>query len=259
MKLKLKFTKNFLFSLLSVAFMWLVWLIAYFCVNNEYVLPSIGATFSQMGKLLFTGGETARAFWTAFAHTLLRTFGAFAFSFFAGALLAVLALLQNWARAFLAPIVSVLRTVPTMAIILILLLWTSPAFAPVVVSVLVLLPAVYSAVLAALDEVTEGYGEMARSYRVGTGRKIFRMYLPLSLPSVLKQSGGIFSLGLKITVSGEVLASSYPGLGWLMQDAKLVPDMLPSLLALTVLTVLLGFLLEGVCALLYKCIVRWRA
>lgn len=85
------------------------------------------------------------------------------------------------------------------------------------------------------------------------------MYLPLSLPSVLKQSGGIFSLGLKITVSGEVLASSYPGLGWLMQDAKLVPDMLPSLLALTVLTVLLGFLLEGLCALLYKCIVRWRA
>lgn len=239
--------------------MWLAWLIAYFCVDNEYVLPSIGATFSETGRLLFTGGETARAFWTAFAHTFLRTFGAFAFSFAAGTLLAVSALLQNWARAFLAPIVSVLRTVPTMAIILILMLSTPWTLVPVIVSVLVLMPAVYAAVLSVLDDIKSGYGEMARAYRVSAGRKIFRMYLPLAAPPALKQAGGIFSLGLKITVSGEVLCAAYPGLGWLMQDAKLVPDMLPTLFALTFITVLLGFLLEGFCALAYKLCVRWRA
>ncbi len=257
--MKFKFGKNFLFSLLAVAFMWLVWLVAYYCVKNDFVLPSIGTTFLEMGKLLFTGGETTLSFWTAFAHTFLRAFGAFAFSFIAGTLLAVLSLLQSWARAFLAPIVSVLRTVPTMAIILILLLWTTPAFAPVVVSVLVLLPAVYAAVLSALDEVKESYGEMARIYRISAGRKIFAMYLPLCAPPVLKQAGGIFSLGLKITVSGEVLSAAYPGLGWLMQDAKLVPDMLPTLFALTIITVILGFLSEGLCLLVYKCSVRWRA
>lgn len=239
--------------------MWLVWLIAYYGVKNDYVLPSIGATFSQMGRLLFTGGETARTFWTAFGHTLLRTFGAFAVSFVLGTLLAVLALLQNRLRAFFAPVISVLRTVPTMAIILILLLWTSPAFAPVVVSVLVLMPAVYAAVLSALDDVKNNYGEMARAYRVSAGRKIFQMYLPLASPPVLRQAGGIFSLGLKITVSGEVLSSAYPSLGWLMQETKLVPDLLPTLLALTIVTVLLGFLLEGLCALVYKLAVRWRA
>lgn len=256
--MKFRFNKNILFSLLSVAFLWLFWLVAYYCVKNDFVLPSIGSTFSELGKLLFTGGDTARAFWQAFAHTLLRTFGAFAISFVAGTLLAVLSLLHEAVRAFFAPIVSIVRTVPTMAVILILLLWTTPNFAPVVVSVLVLLPAVYSAVLSALDDVKNGYGEMARVYRVSAGRKIFRMYLPLAAPPVLKQAGGIFSMGLKITVSGEVLSSTYRSLGGLMQEAKLVPDMLPTLIALTIVTVLLGFLLEGLCLLVYKLVVRWR-
>lgn len=250
---KFRFDKNILFSLLAVALLWIFWLVMYYCVNNEFVLPSIGTTFSEMGKLLAGG-----SFWRAFGYTLLRTVGAFAFSLLAGALLAAAALYKRGIRAFLAPIISVLRTVPTMAIILILLLWTTPAFAPVVVSVLVLLPAVYAAVLSALDDVKESYGEMARAYRVSAGRKIFRMYLPLSVPPVLKQAGGIFSMGLKITVSGEVLASTYRSIGGLMQEAKSFVQM-PELLALTILTVLLGFLLEGLCSLAYKLIVRWRA
>ena len=36
--MKFKFGKNFLFSLLAVAFMWLVWLVAYYCVKNDFVL-----------------------------------------------------------------------------------------------------------------------------------------------------------------------------------------------------------------------------
>lgn len=251
--MKLRFDKNKLFSLLSVALLWVLWLVMYYCIKNDYVLPSVGATFAEMGNLL-----AGKSFWLAFGNTLLRTFGAFAFSLAAGILLAVLARLSKGVRAFLAPLVSILRTVPTMAIILVLLLWTTPAFAPVVVGVLVLLPAVYAAVLAALDDVEEGYGDLARAYKVSTGRRIFQMYLPLAAPPVLKQAGGIFSMGLKITVSGEVLASTYRSLGGLMQEAKSFVQM-PRLLALTLVTVVLGFLLEGVCMLAYKLIVRWRA
>lgn len=241
------------FSLLSVVFLLLVWLIAYYGVRNEYVLPSIGATFAEAGKLLANG-----KFWAAFINTLLRTFGAFAFSLAAGTLLATTALSHGGVRAFLSPIVSILRTVPTMAIVLVLLLWTTPAFAPVIVSVLVLFPAVYAATLSSLDDVKTRYGETARAYRVSLGKQIFKMYLPLAAPPVLKQAGSIFSMGLKITVSGEVLASAARSLGGLMQEAKFMPWKMPELLALTILTVLLGFALEGLCLLAYKLIVRWK-
>ena len=43
----------------------------------------------------------------------------------------------------------------------------------------------------------------------------------------------------------------------MMQEAKLFVEM-PRLLALTIVAVLLGFVLEGLCALLAKYCVRWR-
>ena len=117
--------------------------------------------------------------------------------------------------------------------------------------------AAYAAALAAFDEVGEEYGELARAFRVGAGRKIVKMYLPLSAPVLLKQAGSIFSLGLKVIISGEVLASTYRSLGGMMQEAQIYLQM-PRLMALTLLTVLMGFALEGLCRLAYVLIVRWR-
>ena len=144
-----------------------------------------------------------------------------------------------------------------MAIILMLLLWTNPRVAPVIVSLLVLMPAVYASTLSAIDEVKTQYGEFARAFGVSAKRKIFQMYLPLSAPTVVGQAGSIFSMGLKITISGEVLANTFPSLGGLMQEAKMFVDM-PTLMALTLLSVVVGFLLEGLGFLVYRLIVRWR-
>ena len=244
--------KNIIFSLLALLAIWLVWLIAYFALENDYVLPSFGETVKKAWELLGEG-----AFWRAFGNTLFRTVWAFLISFVLGAGLAALSVLFSWVRAFLAPLISILRTVPTMAIILILLLWTSPAGAPIVVAALVLMPAFYSASLAALTETEREYGEFARAFRVSKTRQLFKMYLPVSAPPVLKQAGAIFSMGLKVTVSGEVLSSTFRSLGGMMHEAQIYLAT-SRLLALTLLTVLLGFALEGLCALVYRLVVRWR-
>ena len=244
--------KNALFSALAVAALWLAWIAAYYGVKNDYVLPSFWDTLRETGRLLVSA-----SFWRAFFNTFLRTLWAFLISLALGVVMAVAAHLFGWVRAFFAPVVSVLRTLPTMAVILMLLLWTTPVVTPVVVSALVLFPAVYSAALAALDEVGEEYGELVRSFRVPLGRRIGKMYLPLAAPVLLRQAGGIFALGLKVVISGEVLASTYRSLGGMMQEAKMYLDM-PTLMALTLLVLLLGFVLEGACRLAYYLIVRWR-
>lgn len=243
--------KNVLFSLLSVAALWGGWVIAYFAIGNGYILPSFWETAASVGKLMISV-----EFWTAFGNTLLRTLWAFLASFVLGVLAAVPARLFPRFRAFAAPVVSVLRTLPTMAVILILLLWTTPSAAPVIVAALVLFPAVYSAALSALDGAGEEFGELARAYGVSMKRRVFQMYLPLAAPALVRQTGAILSMGLKIIVSAEVLASTYRSMGYLMQNAKLAVDM-PELIALTVITVALGFLLEGLCALIGKKAVKF--
>ena len=245
--------RNLIFSAAAIVFLALVWIVAYFSVRNDYVLPTLWETLRQMGRLF-----TEASFWRAFFNTFLRALWAFLGSFVLGVGLAVLAHLQGGARAFLAPVISVLRTVPTMAVVLMLLLWTSPAVAPVLVAGLVLFPAVYAAALAALDEVGESYGGLVRAFRIPVGRQISKMYLPLAAPLLLKQAGSVFSLGLKVIVSGEVLASTFRSLGGMMQEAQLYLNM-PRLMALTLFAVLLGFIVEGAFRLLYFVVVRWRA
>lgn len=243
---------NLFFSVLAIVAVWVAWTVAYYAVDNDYVVPSVNGTFAEMGRLL-----AEAAFWRAFAGTLLRTLEAFVLSFALGLLLALFALLVPRLRAFFAPVVSVLRTVPTMALVLILLLWTSHAAAPVLIALLVLLPAFYASMLSSLDEVREEYGEMARAFRVGRARQAVGMYLPLAAPPVLKQMGANFSLGLKITVSGEVLALTAKSLGSMMQQAQGLLET-PRLMALTLLSVFVGFLFEGVFWLVSKAVVRWR-
>lgn len=251
MKLAKKY-QNALLSLTAIVTLWLAWIVAYYIVRNEYVLPSFRDAFAEMGRILVDA-----SFWRAFLNTFLRTLWAFLASMALGIVMSVCAHLVKGLRAFFAPIISVVRTVPTMAVILMLLLWTTPNMVPVIVSALVLFPAVYAAALAALDEVGENYGELTRAFRVPLLRRIGKMYLPLAAPVMLKQAGGIFSLGLKVVISGEVLASTYRSLGGMMQDAQMYLNM-PRLMALTLLVLLMGFVLEGLCYLAYRLIVRWR-
>lgn len=234
---------NCIFSVMALLALWLAWLVAALSVGNELVVPSVGETFAEIGRLL---RETA--FWGAFGGTLLRSLEAFFISLALGVGLGLLAALFRPARAFFAPIVSVLRTVPTMAVVLILLLWTSPAAAPVIIATLVLFPVFYAAILSAIDGVREEYGEVASAFHVPKIRQAFCMYLPLSAPPVLSQMGATFSLGLKITVSGEVLSATAKSLGSMMQQAQGYLQT-PRLIALTVLAVVVGFVFEGLFAL----------
>ena len=244
--------QRILFSVAALIAVWLVWIVAFRIIANDYILPSFSETAASLFQTLGEG-----AFWRALLNTLGRTLLAFAVSIVLGVGLALLARLFRGVRSFFAPLISILRTLPTMAVILILLIWTTPSVAPVIVAGLVLFPAAYAAALTAMDEVHESYGALSRAYGIKRTRQAFRMYLPLSAPSVLGQAGAILSMGLKIAVSGEVLSSTAKSLGGMMQEAKLFLEM-PRLLALTLAAVLLGFLLEGLCALLAKLCVRWR-
>ncbi len=243
--------KNLLFSALSLVLLALAWVAAYFIVGNDYILPSLWDTFLAMGKELASG-----VFWRGFALTLLRDLGAFVLAFLLGAGLAALASLSAKARAAFAPVVSVLRSAPTIAVMLVLLAWAVRfpvlySVSPLIVALLVLLPTLYAAMLASVDEVRGGYGELAAAFGVSAKKRLFCMYLPLAAPPVLAQCGPILSLGLKITVSGEVLARTYRSVGGLMQDAQLYFRM-ADLFALTLLVVLIGFILEGAGYLVYR-------
>lgn len=230
---------NILISVLAVVVMWLVWLIAYRIVANDYIIPSFRDTVVSV----FDTCIAERTFWISFTNTFLRTLAAFVISFIVAAMLAVPSALCPKVKAFVMPFMVFLRTLPTLAVILLLLIWTNPRVAPVIVTVLVLFPVIHARLCSAIEGIDGGIRQTIKVYGVKRSTAVFGIYLPLISPTVLSQTGADISLSLKVMISAEVLASTFRSLGGMMQEARLYLDM-PRLAALTLLAVLLGLIID---------------
>ncbi len=242
---------NILLSLSAFVLMWLIWIIAYYSVKNDYVIPSISETAKSLGKCLISG-----AFWVAFLYTLLRTALSFIISFVLSVALFGIGAIFKPFNSFIKPLMGVLRTLPTLAVILILLFWTNPLVAPVVVTVLVLFPMIFSQLYTAVNGIDEGVIEMAEVYKIGRREKLTKIYLPLISPHILSQTGANISLGIKVMISAEVLAGTYKSLGGLMQNARFYIDM-PRLTALTIIAVIIGIIIDLCFSMVERVTFKW--
>ena len=243
---------NILLSLLCIAVMWVWWIIAYRVVDNDYVVASFTDTMKEVGEFLVSS-----VFWKKFSHTMIRTLIGWCASFVCGVLLASLAALSRGFRRFLAPFVSVLRIIPTMAITVMLMVWSSPRVAPAIVCFLMQFPIVYSQVLGAYESVDPQLLEMAKVYGVSRTDILTKIILPGVLPSVLSQIGPNLALSLKVTVSAEVLSGTYTSLGYMMQESAMnlrVAEMF----ALTLIAILAGGVIEFGLGFLTKITDRWK-
>ena len=218
----------------------LFWYISYAVTGNELVLPSPIACLQSVGKLLISAW-----FWKAFFATLSRVLIAFVISFALALIFALGSYLSPPFAAFLRPIVRIVRAFPTMAVVLLLLLWSGAERAPVIVAFLSLFPMLYEGVFSALTGVDKQLIQMSRLYHVPIQRQIQKLYLPCALPRVAREGAAALGFAVKLVVSAEVLAGTFISVGGAMQEARASMD-IPLLFALTIVTVAFAAVLETV-------------
>jgi len=242
--------KNCISALVAVAFLFGAWVLAWVAIGNELLVPAPWKCLGVLGSLCKT-----REFWTSFGGTFARTLTAFVISFILAAVFALIAYLSPaFARVF-SPIVTALRSLPVLAVLLILWLILGAGDAPIAVAFLSLFPMLYTAILTALSAVDEDLIVMSRVYDVPLRKRIFSLYLPSAAPYVLKESGAALAFSLKLVVSAEVVARTAKSLGGLMDDARAWGE-IPTLFALVVATFVTAVVLESVTALLARAVER---
>lgn len=230
--------KNCIQALLMLALLLLVWGVAYHATGNELLIPSPLESLKEMGALFADGG-----FWVALLGTLGRVLAAFLLSLVLAIILAVAAYVLPALRGFLSPVVSVLRTLPALAVVLIILDLCGASIAPVFVAFLSLFPMLYTGIFAALLQVDRELIEMSDVYQVPLGKRVKQLYLPLAMPYVVREAGAAISFALKLVVSAEVLSLTLKGVGGLMLVSK--GDLaISTLFALVGVVVLLGLVFE---------------
>lgn len=230
--------KNLWQTVAAILFLIAVWIVAHKIVGNELLIPNFFDSFSSMGELLVKG-----TFWQGLGMSLLRALYAFIISFIFGGVLAVIAYLYPTFGGFLAPIVSALRSLPILAVLLILLSFLGAGEAPVAVAFLGLFPMLYTGILAALSGIDKHLIEIGRVCGATKPRRVFAIYLPLSSPYILREAGGALAFSLKLVVSAEVLSNTAKSVGGMMQEAKLYAE-IPQLFALVGVAFIVGLLLE---------------
>lgn len=242
--------KNVIQTLAAIVFLIVVWLIAYFSIGNELLVPSFKDSLKQMANFL-----TKSAFWTGVGYTLLRALYAFLLSFLLGLIFAIIAYLVPAFEKFFAPIAAAFRSVPVLALLLILLCFLGVNQAPIAVAFLSLFPMLYTDILTALLGVDKQVIDSSRVCGTPLFRRIYAIYLPLSAPYICRQSGAALGFSVKLIVSAEVLANTTKSLGGMMQEAKIYENM-PQLFALVTASFVIALLLETLVSLLATAIDR---
>lgn len=248
--MKKKFLKNGIQAGILLALVLGAWAVAYVTAGNELLVPAFSDCMKELWELWKTVG-----FWQSVGYTLLRVLMAFGTSFVVAVVFAVLACAYPKIGRCVSILVSALRTLPTLAVALILLVWWGADDAPVAVAFLSLFPMLYTGISVALSQVDDELIEMSKVYKVPLKKRITNLYLPSAAPYVLREAGSAAAFALKLVVSAEVLVNTYKSLGGMMQEARIYLD-IPVLFALVCVTTVLGVAIELVCGLVARAVER---
>ncbi len=249
-----KFSKRYLSAIIgfsSLIFVWLVWFIAQNTIKNEYLIPSFKETVTALIEVMGEG-----FFWKALGKTLLKVAHAFLISFLLASIFAFIGKIYKPTRAFFKPITAIIRTFPTMAVLVLILIYTNSSVAPVVVATLVLFPMIYAQLCVSLDGIDQNVINATKIFKISKRDRLFKIYLPMISPSIIANVGGNLSFALKIVISAEVMAYTFTSIGGLMQSANAYMD-IPRLMALTLIAVLIGLLIEFICYLINRSLFKW--
>ena len=199
-------------STISKLAMIIIWIFLSRIVDNEVILPSIKSTFISI--LVIIKGPS---FLSIIKWTLLRTLIGFSISLSLAMILGILSSISKIAYNLMVPILKTLNSVPTIAIIVLALIWLNNNLVPMFVGFIMVFPILYEGVLNSILNVNDHIIQMAHLYKVKKTKIIKDIYLPnifYKLSSIFNSALGI---NLKMVIAGEVLAQPKFAIGSSLQ------------------------------------------
>jgi len=208
--------RGLLFSLLSFAI-----IIAAWWILAETKFKQTGVIPTPIVTLRIIGEEIRRDnFFKAVFCTIERSFISFFISFVVACVLASLAHFKKFIGSMLNPFIVLCRSMPTMALTLILLLVVGSNMLPTVVAFLVVFPVCYENMSAAISETDKKLIIMAKVFKIPKWRQITGIYIPAMLPFVFSSIIAGFGLNIKVVISAEVMGLPSMSIGYLILSAR---------------------------------------
>ena len=133
---------------LSIFFFLIIWEGVALYIDNSLLFPRVSEIFLSL-KNLVASGDFILILW----NTLSRFFISIVFSLILAIIFSVASYRYEVISFLLFPFIIFLRAVPTIAIIIVVLIWSSVERVPIVVGMLILFPILYESILGGIKNV----------------------------------------------------------------------------------------------------------
>lgn len=225
-------------SLISLIIIIIAWNIFASIIDKTIVLPTPLETLQSIIDIL-----KSKNFINILWATVVRTIISFIAALFLGIIIGTFAGINNKVESAFLPIFTVLRTVPTMAVILLVLIWLGGERAPILISFLVIFPIIYINVIKGVQNVDYKLLEMASIYNVPKKSVIKNIYFASMIPYLIASINSALGLGFKVTVAAEVLGDTKYSIGKELQLSSINLDM-PSVFGWAIILIIIVIMFD---------------
>lgn len=208
--------KRFVRGALTLAFWVAVWAALALLVHRELLLPAPWVVVRRLGELAATA-----AFWRITAVSIGRVLLGITAAVALGTGMAVACSVSKTADALLRPLMTVVKSTPVASFVVLALVWIARDWLPVFISLLMVLPVVWSNVCIGIRSTDPALLELARVYGWPRGRILRRIYLPGVRPHFLAALRSGIGFGWKSAIAAEVLTVPRSAIGRMIYESKL--------------------------------------
>ncbi len=223
-----------------------VWQITAAAIGEELILVTPLAVLLR----LFTIWREA-GFFSAVFFSISRITLGFLAALALGTILAIPAGKYRAVEILLSPYMVTVKAVPVVSFIVLAYVWFPASWLSAFIAFLIVLPTVYTNVLAAIKSIDTDMKEMAELFSVSFPRRLLTVYLPQMRPFVLSACSLAAGLAWKSGVAAEIITMPKSSIGNLIHYANLWLQSV-DLYAYTVIIVLLSVVFEKLFSLLMR-------
>ena len=237
---------------LSMFFFFIIWEGVALYIDNSLLFPRVSEIFLSL-KNLVASGDFTLILW----NTLSRFFISIVFSLILAIIFSVASYRYEVIGFLLFPFIIFLRAVPTIAIIIVVLIWSSVERVPIVVGMLILFPILYESILGGIKNVDKNLLKMSKVFKVPTKRVVRDIYIPSIYYSISSNIPSYMGLTFKVIIAGEVLSQESLSIGGEIFINKIYLES-SNIFAWIIVVIVLNYLLEKGLKTINSRVCRWE-
>lgn len=211
----MKISKRICRILLIAAFWMAIWWLAAYLAAKPLLFPSPHAVLKRLLELMQT-----KEFYLVAANSLFNILSGILIAVIGGCVLAVLTSRISLLREAILPVMTVIKATPVASFIILALIWIGSARVPSFITVLIVLPLIWTNLDTGFSKIDSQLTELCKVYRMPMRKRYRFLVLPSLKPYFISACRASLGLAWKAGIAAEIIAMPRNTIGTMIGNAK---------------------------------------